>query len=346
MSFRPDYHNLVDAARNRKPARVPLYDHVVSPVVIEALTGRPFAHLLERDPEKYFAEFCDFFLKSGYDAVPYEFCITDILPLGGALAHPRPGAVQDREAFLAYPWAEVPELYKRAAAPRLDALRKVMPEGMKAYGGVGNGVFEIAQDLCGYESLCILSFEDPDTYAELFVKIGDLMCEIWRWFLEEYADLFCVMRFGDDLGYKSNTMLAHEDIRTHIIPQYRRIIDLVHGAGKPFLLHSCGNIFEVMEDLIAAGIDAKHSNEDQIADFRVWVERYGSRIGNFGGIDTDHLVRMTDAQLQAHVEALYRDCAQGPGIAIGSGNSIPDYVDPHKYQLMTETVRRLRGDYD
>ncbi len=28
-----------------------------------------------------------------------------------------------------------------------------------------------------------------------------------------------------------------------------------------FLLHSCGCIFEVMEDILATGIDAKHSNE-------------------------------------------------------------------------------------
>ncbi|MDR1030283.1 MAG: hypothetical protein LBL76_05370 [Treponema sp.] len=47
--------------------------------------------------------------------------------------------------------------------------------------------------------------------------------------------------------------------------------------GKPFLLHSCGCIFKVMDDLIAARIDAKHSNEDAIAP-------YGRRIGNFGGL--------------------------------------------------------------
>ena len=47
-----------------------------------------------------------------------------------------------------------------------------------------------------------------------------------------------------------------------------------------------------MDDLIEkAGIDAKHSNEDQIAHFSKWVELYGERIGNFGGIDTDVLCR-------------------------------------------------------
>jgi hypothetical protein len=66
-------------------------------------------------------------------------------------------------------------------------------------------------------------------------------------------------------------MLDPDIIRQHIIPQYRRIIDLVHFSDKKFLLHSCGKIFPVMDDIIEMGIDAKHSNEDQIAPFMLWI---------------------------------------------------------------------------
>jgi len=90
-------------------------------------------------------------------------------------------------------------------------------------------------------------------------------------------------RFGDDLGFKRNTLLSDTDIKTFFLPQYRRVIGLIKTAGKPFLWHSCGCIFPVMDDVIALGIDAKHSNEDQIAPFSTWVDKYGDRIGNFGG---------------------------------------------------------------
>ena len=52
----------------------------------------------------------------------------------------------------------------------------------------------------------------------------------------------------------------------------KRVIGLVHLADKKFLLHSCGNIFTVMEEILACGIDAKHSNEDQIAPFDKWID--------------------------------------------------------------------------
>ena len=102
---------------------------------------------------------------------------------------------------------------------------------------------------------------------------------LWTWVLDNYADLFVFCRMGDDLGYRTSTMLAPDTIREHILPQHRRVIDLVHSRGKKFLLHSCGNIFSIMEDILANGIDAKHSNEDQIAPFSEWIDRYGDRIG-------------------------------------------------------------------
>jgi uroporphyrinogen decarboxylase len=107
--------------------------------------------------------------------------------------------------------------------------------------------------------------------------------------IADYSDIFVFFRMGDDLGYKTSTMLSPDAIKTYILPQYKRVIDLVHAAGKKFLLHSCGCIFEVMDDIIALGIDAKHSNEDQIAPFDKWIDLYNEKIGLFGGIDVNIL---------------------------------------------------------
>ena len=193
--------------------------------------------------------------------------------------------------------------------------------------------------------LCYLSADDPELYADLFQKVGETNQKIWARFLKEYGDAYCVMRFGDDMGHKSNTLISAEDIREHIIPAYQGIVSLVHKAGKPFLLHSCGCIFDVMEDLIdRVGIDAKHSNEDQIAPFPVWVERYGDRIGNFGGIDTDAVCRLDAKEMKEYIVEVISKCVGHGGFAFGSGNSIPDYVPAQGYLNMVQAVREWRGD--
>lgn len=342
MTFQPNYQNIVDAAYNRVPQRLPLYEHLISTGVMEKVLGVRFAHLYSgeaQDLDGFFKEYCRFFREMGYDTISYEGCITDILPGGGALGGHKKGAIGSWEDFDSYPWEQIEERFFALHEPRFEALRRQMPEGMKAVGGVGNGIFECVQDLVGYMDLCFLREDEPELYEALFRKMGEVSLTIWKRFLREYGDIYCVCRFGDDLGFKSATLLDPQDI-----PQYRKIIEAVHGAGKPFLLHSCGCIFDVMEDLMAAGIDAKHSNEDQIARFPEWVERYGERIGNFGGIDTDAVCRLPKDEMERYIQDVIGKCQGHGGFAFGSGNSIPDYVPVEQYRHMVACVRKIRGE--
>jgi len=100
-----------------------------------------------------------------------------------------------------------------------------------------------------------------------------------------------------------------------------------------------------MDDLInIAKIDAKHSNEDQIARFPVWVEKYGKKIGNFGGIDTDRVCRLGKVEMKEYILDVISQSTGHGGFAFGSGNSIPDYVPVEGYLNMIQIVREYRGE--
>lgn len=347
--FIPNFQNIVDCAYNRVPKRTPLYEHIIAADKMDEVTGKPFSALLNgnaADVNEFFRRYCDFFREYGYDTVSYEECIGGFMPDSGCLGDSTiPPPIRDRADFEHYPWAEIPERYFADIAVRMEALRNNMPQGMRAIGGAGNGVFECVQNITGYENLCYLAADDPELYADLFAQVGRTNLAIWQRFLREYGDIYCVMRFGDDLGFRSMTLLSPDDVRKHIIPCYKPIVAAVHAAGKPFLLHSCGCIFDVMDDLInEVGIDAKHSNEDQIAPFPVWVERYGTRIGNFGGIDTDAVCRLNHPALEAYILNVLDQCVGHGGFAFGSGNSIPNYVPAENFVYMTQVVRKWRGE--
>jgi uroporphyrinogen decarboxylase len=313
---------------------------------MEQITGRRFAELIEGekpDIEEFFRHYCEFFREMTYDIVSYEYGIVEILPDSGAIMGGRPGPIQNRKDFEAYPWDRIPGKFMEKARPRFDALRKNMPEGMKAVGGAGYGVFEISEDLAGYEYLCFMMLDEPDLLRDIYVRIGDMMCEIWRHILEEYADVFVVCRMEDDLGFRSSTLISPENLRKYVFPQYARIIELIHGHGKPFLWHSCGNIFPIMDDVIALGVDAKHSNEDAIAPFEKWLELYNGRIGILGGIDVDILCTRTPSEIERIVFEKGSGCrGMSRGYALGSGNSIPDYVPPENYLAMIKATEKIR----
>ena len=61
---------------------------------------------------------------------------------------------------------------------------------------------------------------------------------------------------------------------------------MTHEKGLPYFVHSCGNLVEIMDDLIdEVGIDGKHSFEDAIMPINEAQARWGDRIAVLGGID-------------------------------------------------------------
>ena len=346
--FVPNYNNLIKAAYNDKPDRIPLYDHNIDEPFVSKYLGKDLSPLLNSknpaDIREYFKQLCAFYKEMGYDTVSFEYCIGPVMPGSGSLGGHKPGEIQTRKDFDNYRWDKIENLYFEKAGIYFEILREELPEGMKVVGGVGNGVFECVQDIVGYESLCLISYDDPQLYKLLFETVGGISSGIWKRFLENFADIYAVCRFGDDLGYKSSTMLSADDIKKLIVPEYKKIIDIVHSYEKPFLFHSCGCIFDVMDDIIeVAGIDAKHSNEDVIAPFGVWAEKYGDRIGNFGGIDMDILCRKSEDEICKYTLDILEKTSNCGGVAYGSGNSIPYYVPVEGYLAMNKTIREFRS---
>jgi len=343
--FQPDYRHILHVLENRKPVRLPFYEHHIDdPFISKSLGEELICPVNQPDElEHYYHRKIGFWKSMTYDAFDYEAAICEVFPDHGAILGGRPGPIQTRNDFNTYPWDDIPRLFWETYTPHLEGIRKTLPAGMKAYGGCGYGIFESSQDLVGFEYLATMQYTDPELFRDVFIKIGDLYEQLWTEMIRRYNDIFVFYRMGDDLGFKSSTLLDPKTIREHIFPQYQRVINVVHQSGKKFLLHSCGNIFSIMDGLIDLGIDAKHSNEDEIAPFETWIEKYGNRIGLLGGIDVNILTLNDYDEVFRYVlekGAQYRSLAKGYGL--GSGNSIPDYIPVEGFMGMIDAGKALR----
>lgn len=343
-NFQPDYNNILKVLYNQRPDYLPLYEHHIDAPFISKALGREIsaAGKSGKDLVEHYKTVTGFWKANTYDAFDYEAAICEIFPGHGAILGGE-GPIQNREDFEKYPFDDLPRIFWETYTPHLEAIREALPAGMKAYGGCGYGIFESSQDLVGYTSLCMLQYDDPELFADIFKRIGDLYETLWSEMIRKYSDIFVFFRMGDDLGFRSNTLLSPDIIREHIIPQYKRVINLVHQSGKKFLMHSCGCIFSVMDDLIAAGIDAKHSNEDQIAPYMRWIEDYSDRIGLFGGFDMNELIlNPYDYVYKKVLEEGTEFRAKAKGYGLGSGNSIPEYASVEGFTAMVDAVKEIR----
>ena len=315
---RPDFKQLRQALlRDGKPDHVPFYELFVNPSVIERLLGKKITSR---------ADTVEFYYRSGYDYVPVWPGLT--MQCGSLVDRTKGYPICDRATFDRYPWPDPAAI----TFQEFEQVAPVLPPGMRMIGQTG-GVLEMAEGLCGYEQLCLLLADDRALVHDIFERIGILYERMYEGMAR--IDKVGALVISDDLGFKTQTLISPEDLKEFVLPRHRRLTAIIHKHGKPCILHSCGNLRAVMEDLIVdVGIDAKHSYEDEIMPVQEAKEKYGSRIAILGGFDIDRLCRGSPAEIARYSNQLIDECGADGGYALGSGNSIADYVPIENYLTM------------
>jgi uroporphyrinogen decarboxylase len=323
---RPDFEQLRKTLlREGKPRYVPFYELFVNAPIMEAVLGKPVADR---------ASTVEFYYRAGYDYVPTWPWLD--MPRGNLIDRSGGYPIKDWQAFETYPWPD-PGSVNWA---EFDTTIPILPEGMKMIGQTG-GIFETAEQLFGYEQLCYLLSDDPDLLQALFDRLG-LLYEAM------YSGMACIEQVGalvisDDLGFKTQTLIGVNDLRKYVLPWHKRLAEIAHAAGKPCILHCCGNLSEIMEDIIEyVGIDAKHSYEDSILPVSEAKRLYGDRIAILGGFDVDRLCRSSEGEVRQETRHLVENLGADGGYALGSGNSIAAYVPVENYLAMLDEGWRTR----
>jgi uroporphyrinogen decarboxylase len=240
------------------------------------------------------------------------------------------GPIQGWADFESYRWPKVSDI---DFSP-LEWLEKNLLPGMGCYELTAH-IFEILSFLLGYETLCYAVVDQPDLVDAILEKAGKFYVEFTR-ALADFSRV-AVIWGSDDLGFRSGTLMSPEFLRTKILPWHARCAEIAHSKGKPYLLHSCGKIDDIMEDLITVvKVDGKHSFEDAILPVTEAKGRWGGRLALLGGIDMDFLCRSEESAIRKRVRETMKVCSKGGGYCLGTGNTVANYVPLDSYLCMID----------
>lgn len=243
------------------------------------------------------------------------------------------GVITDRAGFEAYDWQNPDDF----DCSKLERLAPELPEGMKLIVMGPGGVLENAIMLVGFEQLCFILADDPDLSRDIFDAVGSRLVRYYE--IAAAYDTVGACIANDDWGFKTQTMLSPADMRKYVFCWHKRIVDTVHKAGKPVILHSCGNFDEVMDDVIDdMRFDGKHSYEDAILPVEKAYERWGGRIAIMGGIDVDFICRSPVEEIRRRSTAMLERTRGRGAYALGTGNSVPEYIPDEKFLAMTSVA--------
>ncbi len=355
---RPDGARFIRILRGQEVAtRPPLVEYLVDPAlrrpIVSELLGGTWVDSPVGDRATvaaYWDNFIAFWHRLGYDFVRYEEALNlpnreltapDTAPQAMGERHWRDmhqGTIASWADYERYPWPRVEEHDFGA----YEYLNDHLPEGMGLIVSHAGGMYEHLAAIFSYEGLCYALFDQPDLVAAVAQRLGELMEGFYRQLLD--LDRVVAIFPGDDMGFRSATLIAPDALRRYTLPWHRRFAAMAHAKGLPYFLHSCGNLEAIMPDLIGTvGIDGKHSFEDAIVPVAEFQARYGDRIAVLGGVDVDVLARRSPAEVRARVRATIEACGLRGRYAIGSGNSIPSYIPVENYLAMLDEAQREGG---
>lgn len=328
---KPDFDQMLKVLRGEAPDRPVLFELFHNPPLYMRITDTSPADW-ENVAEAAARLRARAYRMAGYDyatvhASSMRFPTAEREHAGGASYSANEGVmVTDWASFEKYPWPE-PEDFP--CTPVVEA-EKEFEGNMKGIVMGPGGVLENVILLAGFDNLCIMLALEPDLAAALFDAVGSRLLRYYQRALE--FDCIGAVISNDDWGFKTQTMLSTDQMRQYVIPWHRKIAQTAHDAGRPAILHSCGNLREVMNDVIdSIGYDAKHSFEDTFLPIEEAYETYGDRIALLGGIDVDYVIRSSPEDVYNRSKKMLERSAERGGYALGTGNSVPEYVPQEQF---------------
>jgi uroporphyrinogen decarboxylase len=221
-------------------------------------------------------------------------------------------------------------------------VHKSFGESIFIFGMFSGGLFEITSQSMGFDRF-VVAMRKEKAFMRRYIKFYEnLYCAM----IEVFADagLPGVM-YTDDLAYRYGPMLNPRAYEEHFGDSYRHITETAHSLGMKIPIHSCGNVYSLLEWFADCGFDGVHALEPTAGVELARVkEMVGDRLCLMGNIDITHiLVDATKEEVFEAVRQAILDAGAGGGYILAATNSHPD-VNLDRLRWMVEATRKY-GDY-
>lgn len=199
----------------------------------------------------------------------------------------------------------------------------------------GMCLFERAWSLRGFDTLLMDLMEDPDWVAELLDRIADIQVAVSKRFVALGVD---GGYFGDDYGAQKGMLFSPKLWRQLFKPRLARMFAVYRDAGLPVILHSDGDIWEILPDLVEIGLTCLNPVQPEVLEHKRLQREFGEKLSFYGGISTQTVMPTgTPEQVREATRACARDLApKGTGFILGPSHRMQSDIPPINVEAMLE----------
>lgn len=235
------------------------------------------------------------------------------------------------------PYIKNRELWEQLRLPdptepwRLEQIRLAVAE---AHQGRGDDIalvagmrsaFSVLYISMGILDMTVALYEDPD----LILEMSEKLCEFWTRssVLAAESGIDAVF-IANDMGMNEQTLISPEALRSFFLPQLAKQVLATKEAGVKVILHSCGNVRAILDDLVAGGIDCLNNMQSAAGmDICEIKESYGDRLTLMGNVDATRIMTSDNPDVieQAVIETI-RTASPGGGHILATDHSFHEGI--------------------
>jgi uroporphyrinogen decarboxylase len=236
---------------------------------------------------------------------------------------------------------QFPEIRKDFALELCRRMRDE-PRGVFRMFSITMCFFERAWSLRGMENILTDMCLNEAFVAELFERILNHHLALLDLVLDhEFEGVY----FGDDWGQQKGLIMGPLMWRKYIKPAMAKLFEKVKGKGKYVILHSCGDLREIMPELIDIGVDVYNTLQPEIYDLKELKREYGKRMSFYGGISTQQFLPMATVQESREMtRTMLELMGRGGGYILSPTHAVTPDIPVSNVLAMVEVARQTRSN--
>jgi len=281
----------------------------------------------------------------GYDAptafIPERSTVTEWgyewESLDDTMGQPDKRPLSDWELWNDY---EIPDPY---AFGRFENAKKTVSQNKDKFlmGDLGITGFNKLTFLRGFENTLEDIYLEPERFAEALEAVIAFEMEIIKQFATLGVD---GIAFGDDWGTQRSLIISPETFRQYFLPQYSKQFELVHRLGMKVYFHSCGYVYDIIPDMIAAGVDVFNLNQPDVFGVDCLGKEFSGKVTFCCPVDHQHMaITGSREEINVYAQNLKAHLGQKNGGFIGFIEFYPSLgMDDEHYFWIGEAFEKIR----
>jgi uroporphyrinogen decarboxylase len=197
-------------------------------------------------------------------------------------------------------------------------------------------LFERAWSLRGMENLLVDFVENPAFVHELFGIITDFGLGIIEALKPFPID---AIRFSDDWGGQRGMLMSPDTWRRFIKPYLARLYAKAHAQGYDVFIHCCGNILDILDDLIEIGVNVFNPIQPETMDVEDVIKSYAGRLAFNGGLSIQHTLPFgTPSEVREEVENRVMLAKKHGGYIVAPSHDMPPDIPVENIDAMCDVL--------